>query len=313
MSIYDCKLLGGKCSDPSPPHGSTVEQDFSFGKWVTFVCDPDYVLIGETTLQCVLGNTPDHCTWSDEPPQCESLLHSPPSTALISSASLASSNPYSELWTGVSQSKKVSQEPPTRQRSTHAIPMDGSRNPQQAGLSTGVIAGSVVGCLLVLILILLLFLFLIKSRLKKQQSTSPKDINLVSSGTQQDVIYSNQHQPEYACVTSTNLSQPDKNGPIPESSPNDDSYIIIYADADDIDQKHSPKDHPTTKGTDNNDTQENSLYYATSDQFTRQQQQDSADDDNGEGWEDNVAYISFDGNAKNEEGWEENSLYSMDK
>ncbi len=71
MCLYSKLVLSGKCADPTPEHGSTLEQDFSFGKWVTFECDPGYELTGKTTIQCVLGSTPDDCTWSEAPPHCQ--------------------------------------------------------------------------------------------------------------------------------------------------------------------------------------------------------------------------------------------------
>ena len=64
----------GKCDDPSPTNGSTVEQNFSFGKWVTFRCDTGYVLVGESTLQCILGDMPNDCKWSGQLPICQCKL-----------------------------------------------------------------------------------------------------------------------------------------------------------------------------------------------------------------------------------------------
>ena len=60
-----------RCDYPSLQHGSVMEDDFSFGQWVTFQCDRDYELVGETSLQCVLGDTPDDCKWSGELPTCK--------------------------------------------------------------------------------------------------------------------------------------------------------------------------------------------------------------------------------------------------
>ena len=48
-----------------------MEEDYSFGKMVTFRCDSGYQLEGEQTLQCVLGDTPNDCKWSGELPKCK--------------------------------------------------------------------------------------------------------------------------------------------------------------------------------------------------------------------------------------------------
>ena len=60
----------GLCDDPTPTNGNTVETDFSFGKWVTLTCDENFQLIGESQLQCVLGETQNDSKWSSQPPVC---------------------------------------------------------------------------------------------------------------------------------------------------------------------------------------------------------------------------------------------------
>ena len=65
----------GQCEEPSLPNGGTTDSEFSFGKWVTFECDADYELQGNSSLQCVLGDTPNDCKWSGDIPVCKCKIY----------------------------------------------------------------------------------------------------------------------------------------------------------------------------------------------------------------------------------------------
>ncbi|XP_072037170.1 uncharacterized protein [Amphiura filiformis] len=72
ISIYD--LTGSlSCKHPSLPNGVIAGDDFSFGNWVIFTCDSNFELIGDSALQCVLGDTSNESSWSGDIPFCREL------------------------------------------------------------------------------------------------------------------------------------------------------------------------------------------------------------------------------------------------
>ena len=71
QALFVLSVSLGQCEEPSLKHGRTKENDFSFGKWVTFECDTDYELQGNSILQCVLGDNQNDCRWSGDIPACK--------------------------------------------------------------------------------------------------------------------------------------------------------------------------------------------------------------------------------------------------
>ncbi|XP_072040001.1 uncharacterized protein [Amphiura filiformis] len=382
MSIYDL-TLGLSCEQPSLPNGTIIGEVFSFGNWVIFTCESGYELIGDTVLQCVLGDTLNEASWSGNVPNCqksnyntcpedwiasedfcylvsddkldyeqasstcsengatltsilsneEQTFHSVLLTVLvkehawiglddlqtednfawtdgsdISYTNWAPGEPNNQggiisggedcthLVLAGSSSRKWNDEgcqntfkyickktkeatPTVTTQLTDGAPFSSTEETsytEKRQASEGAIVGSVVGGVLLLLLIGLVLFFLIKPRLQKQQATSPKDtavlanalydkningvhLNTPNGHQQDDVIYSDQHQPEYAYVTSTNLTA-SKPGDVIHSNQRQPEYAYVTST--------SLSHQPDKNGTINkNDTEDNSLYYATSDKF----------------------------------------------
>ena len=60
-----------RCPDPGvPEHGSREGNFFGVGYSVTFSCDNNYELLGQTTLQCVFGSGGAPPRWSGVTPAC---------------------------------------------------------------------------------------------------------------------------------------------------------------------------------------------------------------------------------------------------
>ena len=127
-----------------------------------------------------------------------------------------------------------------------------------------------------------------------------------------------QPQPIYANSAPANPAMPEIYHSIPESS-TDGEYVTVYADIG-SDKTGSPITAPIKSGQES--CQESSLYYARSDSHPGTTNDEpppySTVVDPRDGWEDNVAYSSFDDNVVlrdqenlEQEGWEDNTLYSV--
>ena len=66
------------CPDPGiPVHGRRLGDDFRDGHKVTFECDNNYDLFGNSTVQCTGG------VWSDGRPECKGTDRGNPDVTLL--------------------------------------------------------------------------------------------------------------------------------------------------------------------------------------------------------------------------------------
>ena len=60
-------IVAVSCTEPrSPSHGSRSGDDFTFGKTVSYQCDPGYKITGSRTRTCTASGT-----WSGNQPSCK--------------------------------------------------------------------------------------------------------------------------------------------------------------------------------------------------------------------------------------------------
>ena len=64
------------CNEPAAPSNGSVtlsSQVFNVGTTATYSCNPDYVLVGQTTSTCQNANTGEIGVWNSSTPICEGI------------------------------------------------------------------------------------------------------------------------------------------------------------------------------------------------------------------------------------------------
>ncbi|XP_072017233.1 uncharacterized protein [Amphiura filiformis] len=128
---------------------------FNFHSIVYFACEDEYDLEGVTSLECVIGSTPDEVKWDGEIPACFLITTLAPTTTPVITTTTA----------------PTTTQPTTTLMATTTLPPLPTVKPAKS-TAAGPLVGAVLACLLLLILFLIAVHFYIKKR-KQKAATQP--------------------------------------------------------------------------------------------------------------------------------------------